>query len=205
MNNIDYRRQQQFIMKTIEMNNFQLFFTLRDLRQKGSYKSFRSTSGDGIGYYEREKIWRTMFDIFRRAYRLRGGHKNRKDFFYFGIHESGVGRKHWLCDDSGHLHVAIGFTKNSRYYIEPKRHLDRFLEMLNAKPRLNWLDLCMSTTLADGKKLFSINNKKAVARYMAKVEIGSINGGNFSKNPFFDGEIQLPESEDLILEPLPVF
>ncbi|MDB4465117.1 hypothetical protein N9057_02395 [Akkermansiaceae bacterium] len=202
MNNSEYRRQLLFIRKTIELNDFQLFFTLRDLRNKDSYLKFRSTAPDDLGYYEREKTCHKLMECFRRAYRIRGGKNNKDKFFYFGVHESGLGEKHWLSDDAGHCHLAVGFTKDSKYYSNPKAHLDKFLVFIKGRYSLKWISFCSS--LRNEDQVYTIVNKNKVAGYMSKAETGILNGSNFSKHPFFKGSIRLPDEKDLILKPLPL-
>ena len=80
MTNQDYRLQLTFIRKTIELNDFRMFFTMRDLRNKTAYKKFRSTSPDCAGYLEREKSCKRLMDTFRRAYGLGGGKGNKQAF-----------------------------------------------------------------------------------------------------------------------------
>ena len=202
MTNQDYRLQLTFIRKTIELNDFQMFFTMRDLRNKTAYKKFRSTSADCSGYLEREKSCKRLMDTFRRAYGLRGGKGNKKEFYYFAVNEAGVGEKHWLSEDSGHLHICVGWAKDSRYYSNPRAYLDRFIELVNDKYSLRWASFCCS--LKNKNRKYTIENKERVARYMGKAETGTLNGGNFSKEPFWDGPIQLPADRDLVLDPLPL-
>tara|TARA_R110001592_G_C12721017_1_gene708918 strand:- start:108 stop:539 length:432 start_codon:yes stop_codon:yes gene_type:complete len=141
-------------------------------------------------------------DTFRRAYGLRGGKGHKKEFYYFAVHEAGVGEKHWLSEDSAHLHICVGWAKDSRYYSNPRAYLDRFIELVNEKYSLRWASFCCS--LKNKNRKYTIENKERVARYMGKAETGTLNGGNFSKEPFWDGPIQLPADSELVLDPLPL-
>ena len=67
--------------------------------------------------------------------------------------------------------------------------------------KFGWCDFCSS--LANKDNQYLIQNKGAVANYMSKPEIGLINGGCFSKQPFPSPNLpHLPSNQDLRLEPL---
>tara|TARA_B100001057_G_scaffold433455_1_gene462366 strand:+ start:207 stop:854 length:648 start_codon:yes stop_codon:yes gene_type:complete len=212
MENEAYRQELKFIEKVVELNEFQLFLTMRDTRPADTYKEFRKTDKIGSGYVNRKKICEHLMTTFRQAYGVRGG-KNDLDFFWFAINESGVGNRHFLKSDCGHLHIAIGWKKSSPFYENPAKHMDEFVlkikgvskkESADGKRvigKFGWCDFCSS--LANKDNQYLIQNKGAVANYMSKPEIGLINGGCFSKQPFPSPNLpHLPSDQDLRLEPL---
>jgi hypothetical protein len=212
MKNEDYRRELKFIEKVVELNEFQLFLTMRDTRPVNTYKEFRKTDKTGSGYENREKCLKQLMTIFRQAYNIRGG-KEDLDFFWFAINESGVGRKHFLKEDCGHLHIAIGWKRESRFYKDPAKHLKDFVLKVKGcnkadSPtgqriigKFSWCDFCSS--LANEENQYLIQNKEAVKIYMSKPEVGLINGACFSKQPLWSPNLpHLPSDQDLRLEPL---
>ena len=212
MENEAYRQELKFIEKVVELNDFQLFLTMRDTRPADTYKEFRKTDNFGSGYVNRKKICELLMTTFRKAYGIRGG-KNDLDFFWFAVNESGVGRNHFLKLDCGHLHVAVGFKKHTKFYNQPTKHLEDFVlkvkgcnesESLTGKRvigKFGWSDFCSS--LANKDNQYLIQNKGAVANYMSKPEIGQLNDGCFSKAPFWSPNLpHLPSNQDLRLEPL---
>lgn len=216
-----YRQELHFIRETIRLNEFQLFFTFRDLRPKNRYRTFRLTDPLGEGYRKRVEVTMRLMSLFRRVYRIRGGRNRSCEVFYFGIHESSVGRKHWLHDDSGHIHLCIGFKKESRYYENPQMHLEEFIQKVSDSKDLRWLDCCFSEknkntqtiTEKDNEKIvkktrkqdakYTIQNQEKIASYMSKQEVGTINGECFSKQPFWSKDVRLPPVSRLRLPPLP--
>ncbi|MDB4317625.1 hypothetical protein N9999_02410, partial [bacterium] len=99
----------------------------------------------------------------------------------------------------GHLHIAIGWKKKSRFYEDPTKHMNDFVR--EVKRRFSWMDFCSS--LANEDTQFLIQNKRAVGNYMSKPEIGMINGACFSKQPLWSENLpHLPSDQDLVLEPL---
>ena len=198
MENEPYRQELNFIEKVVELNDFQLFLTMRDTRPADTYKEFRKTDEFGSGYANRKKCLERLMTTFRQAYRLRGGKKDL-DFYWFAIHEAGIGRQHFLKQDCGHVHVSIGWKKNSRFYKDPAKHHNDFVRKV--KRCFSWMDFCSS--LANEDTQFLIQNKMAVANYMSKPEVGLINGYCFSKQPVWSENLpHLPSDQDLRLEPL---
>lgn len=199
MDNEAYRQELRFIEKVIELNDFQLFLTMRDTRPADTYKEFRKTDKLGSGYANRERVLKRLMTTLRQTYGLRGGRDKDLEFYWFAIHEAGVGRKHFLKPDCAHLHVAIGWEKNSRFYEDPTKHMNDFVS--EVKRRFSWMDFCSS--LANEDTQFLIQNKRAVGNYMSKPEIGMINGACFSKQPVWSKNLPtLPSDQDLRLEPL---
>ena len=212
MENETYRQELKFIEKVVELNEFQLFLTMRDTRPANTYKEFRKTDEAGTGYENRAKCLKQLMTTFRQAYNVRGGKENL-EFYWFAIHEAGVSRKHFLKPDCGHLHIAIGWKRESRFYKDPAKHLKDFvLKVKGCKEsesptgqriigKFSWCDFCSS--LANEENQFLIQNKAAVANYMSKPEVGLINGACFSKMPFWSPNLPyLPSDQDLRLEPL---
>ncbi|MDB4716075.1 hypothetical protein OAF92_00755 [bacterium] len=213
MENEDYRQELKFIEKVVELNDFQLFLTMRDTRPADTYKEFRKTDEFGSGYANRTKCLERLMTIFRQTYGIRGGKNKNLDFYWFAIHEAGVSRKHFLKPDCGHLHIAIGWKKDSSFYNNPAKHLKDFvLKVKGCKKsesqtgqriigKISWCDFCSS--LANEENQYLIQNKRAVANYMSKPEIGMINGCCFSKQPVWSPNLPLlPSDQDLRLEPL---
>ena len=212
MENEAYRQELNFIEKVVQLNDFQLFLTMRDTRPAHTYKEFRKTDKFGSGYKNRERCLEHLMTTFRQAYEVRGGKKDL-DFYWFAIHEAGVGRKHFLKQDCGHLHIAIGWKRESRFYKDPAKHLKEFvLKVKGCKEiesptgkriigKFEWTNFCSS--LANEDNQFLIQNKMAVANYMGKPEVGLINGSCFSKQPVWSENLpHLPSDQDLVLEPL---
>ena len=235
--NQHYRQELHFIRETIRANEFQLFFTFRDLRPKNRYRKFRSTDPLGEGYRYRVKVTKRLMSLFRKVYGIRGGRNRRCEVFYFGVHEASVGRDHWLHEDSAHIHLLIGFKPDSRYYNNPRTHLEDFIRQVDEEKDLRWLDCCFSeknkqTTESyeklgpdtgytfqlpfkplEGKDFekktrekdahYTIQNQEKIASYLAKAELGTINGECFSKQPFWSRDVTLPPVSRLRLPPLP--
>ncbi len=49
------------------------------------------------------------------------------EFHHLLIHEAGVGRSHFLKENCGHIHLAIGFKRSSRFYDDPAAHMAEFM------------------------------------------------------------------------------
>ena len=174
-----YRQEESAIDETLKQDEYHFFLTLRDKRPSDEYRAFRRT--DEWGYYNRDKIAARVMGAFRKSYGIRSPRRSKPKFYDAVIHEAGVGRSHILTRDAGHLHLAIGFRKESRFYREPLKH---FAEVLKAlKRQLPWLDCCFS--IGNCGKQILIEDQASVAAYMAKHEKGAIDGEPFMKRPFF--------------------
>jgi hypothetical protein len=103
------------------------------------------------------------------------------EYFFVAVHEAGVGRSHILTEDAGHLHIAIGFRKESRFYKDPLKHFTEFQNSLKSKFR--WMDCCFSLRNQIDQSL--IENQNSISSYMAKHESGSMAGRPFFKSPVF--------------------
>ena len=177
------RQEQEVLNQTLKQNEFHFFLTLRDKRPSERFRSFRRTDETGIAY--RDKMISRIMGVFRKCYgiRSRRGSSRRSNAQYFdvAVHEAGVGRSHVLTKDAAHLHIAIGFSKDSRFYGEPLKH---FAEFQKALRRLfPWLDCCFSRGNRGAKIL--IEDPISFADYMSKPEKGAIDGAPFFKRPFF--------------------
>ena len=212
MENEHYRQELRFIEKVVELNDFQLLLTMRDTRPSDTYKAFRKTDNLGSGYKNRENCCKRLITTFRQVYGVRG-RTDDLDFFWFAIHESGVGRKHFLKPHCSHLHIAIGWKISSSFHKQPDKHMKDFVLKVKGVSKKDsvdgrrvigkfcWCDFCSS--LANEDNHYLIQNKGAVANYMAKPEVGMINGGCFSKQAFWSKNLpHLPSNHDLRLEPL---
>lgn len=174
-----YRQEQEALNEVLKQNEFHFFLTLRDTRPSDGFRSFRRT--DEWGYAERDKIASQVLGIFRRCYKIRSPKRSQPEYFDVVIHEAGVGRSHVLTEDAAHLHIAIGFKKESQFYRDPLKHFSEFQKAL--KRLFPWLDCCDSLGNR-GEKLL-IENQFSVGEYMAKLEKGLIDGAPFFKRPIF--------------------
>lgn len=178
-----YRQEQEALNAALKQNEFHFFLTLRDTRPSERYRSFRRTDETGIAY--RDKITSRIMGVFRKCYgiRSRRGSARRSNSQYFdvAVHEAGAGRSHVVAKDSAHLHIAIGFSKESPLYREPLNHFSEFQKALNRL--FPWLDCCFS--LGNQGKQFLIQDRTCVAGYMSKHEKGVIDGEPFLKRPIF--------------------
>lgn len=174
-----YRQELTALKETMDQNEFHFFLTVKDTRERDKNRSFRRT--DETGYTNREVVLRRIMGTFRSSYHIRSPRGLRPEYFFVAVHEAGVGREHVLTEDSGHLHIAIGFRKESQFYLEPLKHFTEFQKSLKSKFR--WMDCCDSL-LNRGEKLI-INDQKSVAEYISKHEKGTINGEPFFKRPIF--------------------
>jgi hypothetical protein len=174
-----YRQELTALKEAMDQNEFHFFLTLKDTRHKESYRSFRRT--DEWGYAKRDEISKRVMGVFRSSYRIRSPKRAKPEYFDVVIHEAGVGRSHVLTEDAGHLHIAIGFTKESRFYQDPLKHFPAFEKAL--KRLFPWLDCCLS--LANRGAQILIEDQVGVGDYMSKHERGAIDGSPFFKRPSF--------------------
>jgi hypothetical protein len=174
-----YRQEQAAIDETLKQNEFHFLLTLRDKRPSDEYRAFRRT--DEWGYANRDRIATRVMGVFRKSYRIRSPRRSKPQFYDSVFHEAGVGRSHIVTKDSGHLHLVIGFRKESRFYRDPLKH---FAEFKTALTKLfPWLDCCFS--LGNRGAQILIKDQASVAAYMAKHEKGAIDGEPFMKRPTF--------------------
>jgi hypothetical protein len=176
-----YRQEQEVLKQTLQQNEFHFFLTLRDNRPSDRCRSFRRT--DDTGYANRDQMITRIMGVFRKCYRIRSprgsARRSNSEYFDVAIHEAGNGRSHVLTEDAAHLHLAIGFTKESKYYKEPLKH---FAEFQKAMRRVfPWLDCCFSLRNRGAQIL--IEDQASVAAYMSKHEKGVIEGEPFMKRP----------------------
>ncbi|MDB2429177.1 hypothetical protein N9W62_03270 [Akkermansiaceae bacterium] len=210
MNTHEYRKQLHLIHWLASNNEFHLFFTMRDIRPKSTYKRFCSTSADESGYLYRNRSAKGLIQTFKASYKIRGGRNRESEFHHLLIHEAGVGRSHFLNENCGHIHLAIGFKPSSRFYGNPTAHMDEFMARVQGglgadsgrkwEGSHRWSDFCSS--LANDNSNYLIQDSKKVAAYMAKPEYGTLNGGCFSKQPEFWSLPNQPTARDLFLPPL---
>lgn len=172
-----YRQEQAAIDETLKQDEYHIFLTLRDKRPSDEYRAFRRT--DEWGYANRDRIATRVMGVFRKSYRIRSPRCAQPEYFDAVIHEAGVGRSHILTRDAGHLHLAIGFRKESRFYRDPLKHFAEFQKAL--KRLFPWLDCCFS--LGNRGKQILIEDQISVVAYMTKHEKGAIDGEPFFKRP----------------------
>ena len=177
------RQEQEVLNQTLKQNEFHFFLTLRDKRPSERFRSFRRTDETGIAY--RDKMISRIMGVFRKCYGIRSrrgsARRAKAQYFDVAIHEAGVGRSHILTKDSGHLHLAIGFRKESPFYRDPLKH---FAEFQRALTRLfPWLDCCFSIGNRGAEIL--IEDQASVAAYMSKHEKDVIEREPFMKRPIF--------------------
>jgi hypothetical protein len=177
------RQEQEALNATLKQNEFHFFLTLRDTRPSDKYRSFRRTDEAGIAY--RDKMISRIMGVFRKCYGIRsrrGSARNSNaQYFDVAVHEAGVGRSHVLTKDAAHLHIVIGFRKESRFYRDPLKHFSEFQRAL--KRLFPWLDCCDSRENRGAQIL--IEDQISVADYMSKLEKGLIDGVQFFKRPIF--------------------
>ena len=212
MRNEAYREQLNQIKWLASNNEFQLFLTMRDTRSKSAYTRFSSTAPNESGYLSRAKNAKGLLQTFKASYKIRGGRDREPEFHHLLIHEAGVGRSHFLKENCGHIHLAIGFKRSSRFYDDPAAHMEEFMERVKGGTGPDsgrkwigshrWCDFCSS--LGNQNTNYLIKDSKKVADYMAKPELGSLNGGCFSKHPHFSTLPNQPSAKDLFLPPLGV-
>lgn len=174
-----YRQEQAAIDETLKQDEYHFFLTLRDKRPSDEYRSFRRT--DEWGYYNRDRIVTRVIGVFRKSYGIRSPRRSKPEYFDAVIHEAGVGRSHVLTREAGHLHLAIGFRKESRFYRDPLKHFAEFQMAL--KSLFPWLDCCFS--LGNRGKQILIEDQASFAAYMTKHEKGEMKGEPFMKRPTF--------------------
>lgn len=174
-----YRQEQEALNEVLKQNEFHFFLTLRDTRPSDRYRSFRRT--DETGYTNRDKLIPRIMGIFRKSYGIRSRRSSNPEYFDVVVHEAGVGRSHVLGEDAAHLHIVIGFRKESRFYRNPLKHFATFLNAL--KEQFPWLDCCHSLGNRGVQNL--IDEQTNVTAYMSKHEKGAIDGGVFFKRPLF--------------------
>ena len=212
MRNEAYREQLNLIKWLASNNEFHLFFTMRDIRPKSSYNRFCSTAPNESGYLYRSRSAKGLIKTFMASYKIRGGRNRDPEFHHLLIHEAGVGRSHFLNENCGHVHIAIGFKPSSRFYGNPTAHMDEFMVRVKGGVGVDsdrkwegshrWCDFCSS--LANDNSNYLIQNSKKVAAYLAKPEFGTLNGGCFSKQPEFSSLPNQPNARDLFIPSLPV-
>ncbi|MEY4597184.1 MAG: hypothetical protein RLZZ506_1610 [Bacteroidota bacterium] len=175
------RQEQEALNATLKQNEFHFFLTLRDTRPSDKYRSFRRTDEAGIAY--RDKMISRIMGVFRKCYGIRSrrgsARTSNAQYFDIAVHESGVGRSHVLTKDAAHLHIVIGFRKESPFYRDPLKHFSDFQKAL--KRLFPWLDCCDS--LGNRGEKILIENQFSVGEYMAKPEKGLIDGAPFLKRP----------------------
>ncbi len=212
MNNEAYRQQLNLIKWLASNNEFQLFLTMRDTRPKSAYTRFSSTAPNESGYLFRARNAKGLIQTFKASYKIRGGRDREPEFHHLLIHEAGVGRSHFLKENCGHIHLAIGFKRSSRFYDDPAAHMAEFMVRVKGGTGPDsgrkwigshrWCDFCSS--LGNQNTNYLIKDSQKVAAYMAKPELGSLNGGCFSKQPDFSTLPNQPTAKDLFLPPLGV-
>jgi hypothetical protein len=177
------RQEQEVLNQTLKQNEFHFFLTLRDKRPSERFRSFRRTDETGIAY--RDKMISRIMGVFRKCYGIRSprgsARRAKAQYFDVALHEAGAGRSHVLTEDAAHLHIAIGFSKESRFYRVPLKHFAEFRKAL--KRLFPWLDCCFSLRNRGAQIL--IEDQDSVAAYMAKHEKGAIDGEPFMKRPIF--------------------
>lgn len=178
-----YRQEQEVLKQTLQQNEFHFFLTLKDNRPCDRCRSFRRT--DDTGYANRDQMITRIMGVFRKCYGIRSprgsARCSKAQYFDVAIHEAGVGRSHVLTEDAAHLHIAIGFRKESRFYRDPLKH---FAEFQKAMRRVfPWLDCCFSLRNRGAQIL--IEDPNSFADYMSKPEKGAIDGSPFFKFPTF--------------------
>ena len=212
MNTNEYRKQLHLINWLALKNEFQLFFTMRDIRPKSSYNRFCSTAPNESGYLYRSRSAKGLIKTFMASYKIRGGRNRDPEFHHLLIHEAGVGRSHFLNENCGHVHIAIGFKPSSRFYGNPTAHMDEFMVRVKGGVGVDsqrrwegshrWCDFCSS--LGNQNTNYLIQDHSKVAAYLAKPEFGTLNGGCFSKQPEFSSLPNQPNARDLFIPSLPV-
>ena len=207
-----YKLEQEYIRWTVNQNNFQLFFSYRDARPIAEYKKYRQTDQLGEGYRQREKLTKKLMSIFKQIYGVKGKITKDSELFYYAINESGVSKKEKAVHkDSGHNHLMIGFKPSSKWFYNPAGRIQDFENYLKGQPvdclkrkngkefktegKLKWVDIC--TSLGNKEEIYVIKDKILVADYLAKIEKGTISHSPFFKQPFFGGDIKLPNRFDL--------
>jgi hypothetical protein len=178
MRNEAYREQLNLIKWLASNNEFHLFFTMRDIRPKSSYNRFCSTAPNESGYLYRSRSAKGLIKTFMASYKIRGGRNRDPEFHHLLIHEAGVERSHFLNESCGHIHVAIGFKRSSRFYDDPAAHMAEFMVRVKGGVGVDsdrkwegshrWCDFCSS--LANDNSNYLIQDPKKVAAYMAKPE-----------------------------------
>lgn len=178
-----YRQEQEALNATLKQNEFHFFLTLRDKRPSDRYRSFRRTDENGVAY--RDKMISRIMGVFRKCYGIRSrrgsARTSNAQYFDIAVHESGVGRSHVLTKDAAHLHLVIGFRKESPFYRDPLKHFSEFRRAL--KRLFPWLDCCDSRE-NNGAQIL-IEDQISVGEYIAKPEKGLIDGTPFFKRPIF--------------------
>ena len=212
MNELEFKHyniEQEISRWIIDHNSFQLFFTYRDSRPIGEYKKYRQTDQLGEGTRHRERLTKKVMSIFKQVYGIKGKITKDSELFYYCVNESGVSKKEKAVHkDRGHNHLLIGFKPSSKWYYNPTERIKDFENYLKGKPvdclkrkdgrefktegKFKWLDLC--TSLGNKEEVYPIKDKILVADYLAKIEKGTISHSPFFKQPFFAGDILLPDN-----------
>jgi hypothetical protein len=207
-----YKLEQETIRWVVDHNEFQIFLTLRDSRPKDSYRKFRRTDQFGDGYRYRQQVTKKIINCFKRVYGIKGKVDGHSELFFYALHESGCDKKKkTVHKDAGHIHCLIGFKPHSKFYDHPDKRIKDFENYLKGKTvdclqrkdgssfktsgELKWINLC--TSLKNEDLIHVIKDKYALSDYVAKEESGTISHSRFSKQPFFGGDIKLPNRFDL--------
>jgi len=208
----DYELSNEIIRRTIMMNDFQLFFTIKDKRPKNSYKRFRNTDQLDSGHIERQKVVSRVMSYFKRVYKIRGKITPESEIFYYCISESGKGNDKQLTHNGGHCHLLIGFKMWSKYYWNPAERIEDFKKYITGRSEVScfkegfktknnkfaYLDIC--TSLENKGEVEVIYRKFNVADYCSKEELGTLHHTKFYKSPFWRGDIQFPDRKDLPID-----